>query len=91
MKDISSKVKDIGSKVKDIPQKVKDISGNKGDILLINNALHKLVKDVKDIIANFIYIGRPNPSPYRYPVLTSRVFFLLYAFLQTIIIMEMLY
>ena len=53
MKDISSKVKDIGSKVKDIPQKVKDISGNKGDILLINNTLHKLVKDVKDIFINF--------------------------------------
>ncbi|MDD3509084.1 MAG: hypothetical protein PHY27_11735, partial [Parabacteroides sp.] len=53
VKDISSKVKDIGSKVKDIPQKVKDISGNKGDIILINNVLHKLVKDVKDIFVNF--------------------------------------
>ena len=53
MKDISSKVKDIVSKVKDIPQKVKDISGNKGYIILINNTLHKLVKDVKDIFVNF--------------------------------------
>ena len=57
MKDISSRVKDIGAKVKDNPQKVKDIPGAIGCILHIYNTLKMLVKDVKDIFANKLYLG----------------------------------